>query len=108
MHMRDIHASVLHLFGLDVNRLTFRHAGLAQKLVGTQAPATVVSGILSWRTPARECCLHRAEHPPGSNRILLAIKGAINDSFTKRNDLFTTGPKLPSLTRPVEACSQHA
>ncbi len=47
VHLRDLHATVLHLFGLDPNTLTFRHAGLAEKLVGVGDPVNIVSGILS-------------------------------------------------------------
>ena len=47
VHVRDLHATVLHLFGLDPNTLTFDHAGLDEKLVGNDAPALVVSGLLS-------------------------------------------------------------
>src|SRR5690606_14619949 len=47
VHIRDLHATVLHLFGLDPNALTFRHAGLEERLVGIGNPVNIVSGILS-------------------------------------------------------------
>jgi uncharacterized protein (DUF1501 family) len=45
--LRNLHATILHLFGLDSSRLVFPHAGLAEKLVGTGAPAEVVEGLLA-------------------------------------------------------------
>jgi uncharacterized protein (DUF1501 family) len=45
--LRDFHATVLHQFGLDHNALTVTYQGLAQKLVGVDQPAQVVTGILS-------------------------------------------------------------
>ena len=47
VHLRDMHATVLHQFGLDHDKLTFTHSGLDQKLVGVEEPAHVVGGILS-------------------------------------------------------------
>jgi len=44
--LRNLHATILHLFGLDPNRLTFVHAGLPEKLVGVGEPPEVVHGIL--------------------------------------------------------------
>jgi hypothetical protein len=44
--LRDLHATILHLFGLDAQRLSFNHAGLAEKLVGVGTPAKVVDAIL--------------------------------------------------------------
>ena len=36
LHVKDLHATVLHLMGLDPNRLSFFHGGLDQKLVGVE------------------------------------------------------------------------
>ncbi|WP_291984892.1 DUF1501 domain-containing protein [Luteitalea sp.] len=47
VHQRDLHATILNLFGLDHNAFTFRHQGLDQKLVGVEAPAHVVQGLLA-------------------------------------------------------------
>jgi hypothetical protein len=44
-HIRDLHATVLHLMGLDPNHLSFFYGGLDQKLVGVQG-AEVIEGIL--------------------------------------------------------------
>jgi hypothetical protein len=44
--LRDLHATVLHQFGLDHNKLTLRYQGLDQKLVGVDKPANVVRGLL--------------------------------------------------------------
>jgi uncharacterized protein (DUF1501 family) len=44
--IHDLHATVLHLFGLDAARLTFLHAGLDERLIG-QGSAMVVSGLLA-------------------------------------------------------------
>ena len=35
-HVKHLHATILHQMGLDPNRLAFRHAGLDQRLVGTE------------------------------------------------------------------------
>jgi hypothetical protein len=45
-HIRDLHATVLHLMDLDPNRLSFFYGGLDQKLVGVQG-ADVIEGILA-------------------------------------------------------------
>jgi hypothetical protein len=45
--LRDLHATVLHLFGLDPQRLTYLHEGLDEKLVGVGAPANVVTELLA-------------------------------------------------------------
>ncbi|HEV8544188.1 MAG TPA: DUF1501 domain-containing protein [Verrucomicrobiae bacterium] len=45
-HIRDLHATILHLMGLDPNRLSFFCGGLDQKLVGVQG-AEVIEGIIS-------------------------------------------------------------
>ena len=36
MHVRRLHATVLHLMGLDPNHLTFLHGGLDKRLVGVE------------------------------------------------------------------------
>ena len=36
MHVKELHATILHQMGLDPNRLSFFHAGLDQKLVGVE------------------------------------------------------------------------
>jgi uncharacterized protein DUF1501 len=45
--LRDLHATVLHLFGLDPERLSFFHAGLAERLIGVGNPARVVTELLA-------------------------------------------------------------
>jgi uncharacterized protein (DUF1501 family) len=35
-HIRDLHATILHLMGLDYNKLTYFYGGLNQKLTGVQ------------------------------------------------------------------------
>jgi uncharacterized protein (DUF1501 family) len=45
--LRDLHATLLHQFGLDHNQLAVSYQGLQQKLVGVDAPARVVSEILA-------------------------------------------------------------
>jgi hypothetical protein len=44
VHVRDLHATILHLFGMDHERLTFKFQGLDQKLTGT-TPASVVKDL---------------------------------------------------------------
>ena len=34
--MRNLHATILHLMGLDPNHLTYFHDGLDKKLVGVE------------------------------------------------------------------------
>jgi len=45
--LRDLHATLLHQFGIDHDRLTVNYQGLNQKLVGVDHPAHVVTGILA-------------------------------------------------------------
>jgi hypothetical protein len=46
VHVRDLHATVLHLLGIDHQRLTYRSQGLDFRLTGVE-PSTVVKQILS-------------------------------------------------------------
>jgi len=46
VHVRDLHATILHLLGLDHERLTFKFQGLDAKLTGVE-PAHVVKQILA-------------------------------------------------------------
>ena len=45
VHMHDLHATILHLMGLNHERLTFRHAGRDYRL--TDVYGEVVKGILA-------------------------------------------------------------
>jgi len=45
VHIHDLHATILHLLGLDHERLTFRLNGLDQRLTGVEGSG-VVKGIL--------------------------------------------------------------
>ncbi|HAC90629.1 MAG TPA: DUF1501 domain-containing protein, partial [Planctomycetaceae bacterium] len=45
VHVRDFHATILHLMGFDHQRLTYRHAGLDFRLTGVEE-AHVVQEIL--------------------------------------------------------------
>ena len=45
VHVRDFHATVLHLLGIDHEKFTYRYQGLDQKLTGVE-PAKVVAGLL--------------------------------------------------------------
>ncbi len=45
--LRDLHATILHLFGLNPNRLTYLHDGLPEKLTGVGGPARVVTELLA-------------------------------------------------------------
>ncbi len=45
VHIRDFHATVLHLMGIDHERLTFRYLGLDQRLTGVEE-AHVVKGLV--------------------------------------------------------------
>jgi uncharacterized protein (DUF1501 family) len=46
VHIRDFHATVLHLLGFDHERLTYRHLGLDFKLTGVE-PARVIKDLLA-------------------------------------------------------------
>jgi hypothetical protein len=46
VHVRDFHATVLHLLGFDHQRFTFRYQGLDQRLTGVE-PAKVVKALLA-------------------------------------------------------------
>ena len=46
VHIRDLHATMLHLFGIDHEKLSFKFQGLDQKLTGV-VPAKVISGLLA-------------------------------------------------------------
>jgi hypothetical protein len=45
VHIHDLHATVLHLMGLDHTRLTYRYSGRDFRL--TDVAGTVVNGILA-------------------------------------------------------------
>lgn len=45
-HVRDLHATVLHLLGLDFHRLTFPYGGLDRKFTGVVEPK-LIEGILA-------------------------------------------------------------
>jgi hypothetical protein len=45
-HIRDLHATILHLMGLEPERLTYFYNGLAQKLTGVQ-PAHPITGVIA-------------------------------------------------------------
>jgi len=45
VHVRDLHATMLHLLGVDHERLSVRHQGLDVKLTGVE-PARVVSSMI--------------------------------------------------------------
>jgi len=46
VHIRDLNATILHLLGLDHERLTFPYQGLEQRLTGVE-PARVVRDIIA-------------------------------------------------------------
>ncbi|MSU70966.1 MAG: DUF1501 domain-containing protein [Opitutus sp.] len=46
VHVRDLHATILHQLGLEHERLTFKFQGLEQKLTGT-TPAKVIDGLIA-------------------------------------------------------------
>ncbi|MCW1912387.1 DUF1501 domain-containing protein [Luteolibacter sp. GHJ8] len=46
MHIRDLNATILHLLGIDHEKLTFKFQGLEQKLTGVE-PAKVVKELLA-------------------------------------------------------------
>src|SRR5262249_35276377 len=44
-HIRDLHATILHLMGLDPNKLSYFYGGLNQRLVGVSG-AEVIQGLI--------------------------------------------------------------
>ena len=46
VHIRDFQATILHMFGIDHERFTYKHKGLEAKLTGVE-PAHVVKPILA-------------------------------------------------------------
>ena len=46
VHVHDLHATVLHLLGIDHERFTFRFQGLDFRLTGVE-PCKIVKGILA-------------------------------------------------------------
>jgi hypothetical protein len=46
VHIRDWHATILHLLGFDHERLSVRHLGLDQKLTGVEE-AKVIEQLLA-------------------------------------------------------------
>ena len=46
VHIRDLHATMLHQLGIDHERLTFQHQGLNQRLTGVE-PSRVIKDILA-------------------------------------------------------------
>ena len=45
-HIRDLHATILHLMGLDHEELSYRYGGLDQKLTGV-VPAEPIHPVLA-------------------------------------------------------------
>ena len=46
MHIRDFHATILHLLGFDHERLTYRFQGLDGRLTGVEK-ASVIKELLA-------------------------------------------------------------
>ena len=46
VHVRDLHATMLHLLGIDHKKLSVKYQGLDMKLTGVEE-AKVVKGILA-------------------------------------------------------------
>jgi hypothetical protein len=46
-HVRDLHATILHLMGVDHRRLTFMHQGLAHRLTGVDHEAVLIQKALT-------------------------------------------------------------
>lgn len=47
VHVRDLHATILHLLGIDEKRFTVKWQGSDMKLTGVDAEAQVVKEILT-------------------------------------------------------------
>jgi hypothetical protein len=46
VHVRDFHATILHLLGIEHERFSFKSQGLDQKLTGVE-PAKVIKELLA-------------------------------------------------------------
>jgi hypothetical protein len=46
VHIRDFHATVLHLLGFDPQRFSYHYQGLDQRLIGVE-PARVIQELLA-------------------------------------------------------------
>ena len=46
VHVRDLHAPMLEMFGFDAKRLSYNYQGLDQKLIGVK-PAKVIKDIIA-------------------------------------------------------------
>ena len=46
VHLRDLHATIQHLLGIDFERMVYPYQGLNQKLTGVK-PAAVIREILA-------------------------------------------------------------
>jgi hypothetical protein len=46
VHIRDFHATVLHLLGIDHARFSYRYQGLDQRLTGVE-PAHVIPELIA-------------------------------------------------------------
>jgi hypothetical protein len=46
IHVRDIHATMLHLLGIDPYRLSYSFQGLDQRLIGPTNEAKVIKKLL--------------------------------------------------------------
>ena len=47
VHIRDLHATILHLLGFDHHKFTYRYAGLDYRLTGVEEGPKVVSEVLA-------------------------------------------------------------
>jgi uncharacterized protein (DUF1501 family) len=47
VHIRNLHATILHLMGIDPNALSFLHNGLEERLIGPTDDVEIVREILS-------------------------------------------------------------
>ncbi len=47
VHVRDLHATILHLLGIDQRRFTFKWQGVDMRLTGVDAEAHVVKDVLA-------------------------------------------------------------
>jgi uncharacterized protein (DUF1501 family) len=47
VHVRDLHATILHLLGFDHQKFTYRYAGLDYRLTGVAEGPSVVKDVLA-------------------------------------------------------------
>ena len=102
--MRDVHATVMHLMGLNDMKLTYYSAGRNQRLTDTGAPPVLshVDGVLDREAVARPLG-HIAEPPEGRQAHDLAVLFGHQDHFVL-SEPFPHVVHFPGRHGPFDRC----